>query len=59
MVDLHKDLGHDRQGFQMDLSSVPQADSLKAIELLGTRVAPLVREALAASSPDVVQSVTS
>ena len=48
IVDLHGDLRHDRQGFQMDLSSVPQADSLRAIELLGTRVAPLVRQALAA-----------
>jgi probable LLM family oxidoreductase len=46
IVDLHGDLGHDRQGFQMDLSSVPQVDSLRAIELLGTRVAPLVRQAL-------------
>jgi probable LLM family oxidoreductase len=46
IVDLHRVLGHDRQGFQMDLSSVPQADSLRAIELLGTGVAPLVRAAL-------------
>ena len=46
IVDLHGDLRHDRQGFQMDLSSVPQVDSLRAIELLGTRVAPLVRQAL-------------
>ncbi len=51
IVALHGDLGHDRQGFQMDLSSVPQSDSLKAIELLGTRVAPLVREALGADRP--------
>lgn len=46
IVDLHEVLRHDRQGFQMDLSSVPQADSLRAIELLGTRVAPLVRAAV-------------
>ena len=46
IVDLHAVLQHDRQGFQMDLSSVPQADSLRAIELLGTRVAPLVRAAV-------------
>lgn len=46
IVDLHAVLRHDRQGFQMDLSSVPQADSLRAIELLGTRVAPLVRAAV-------------
>lgn len=46
IVELHAVLRHDRQGFQMDLSSVPQADSLRAIELLGTRVAPLVRAAI-------------
>ncbi len=46
IVDLHAVLGHDRQGFQMDLSSVPQADCLRAIELLGTAVAPLVRAEL-------------
>jgi probable LLM family oxidoreductase len=46
IVALHGVLGHDRQIFQMDLSGVPQAESLRAIELLGTRVAPLVREAL-------------
>ncbi|WP_395728072.1 LLM class flavin-dependent oxidoreductase [Nakamurella sp.] len=46
IVDLHGVLAHDRQGFQMDLSSVPQADSLRAIELLGTEVAPLVRASL-------------
>ncbi|MGY4645825.1 LLM class flavin-dependent oxidoreductase [Cellulomonas sp. URHB0016] len=46
IVDLHAVLGHDRQSFQMDLSGVPQRESLHAIELLGTRVAPLVREAL-------------
>ena len=33
-------LQHDRQGFQMDLSSVPQKESLRAIELLGTRSRP-------------------
>jgi probable LLM family oxidoreductase len=46
IVDLHAVLGHDRQGFQMDLSSVPQEDCLRAIELLGTAVAPLVRAEL-------------
>ena len=45
-MDLHAALGHDRQGFQMDLSSVPQDQSLRTIELLGTEVAPLVHEAL-------------
>jgi probable LLM family oxidoreductase len=46
IVDLHAALGHDRQGFQMDLSGVPQDQSLRTIELLGTEVAPLVHEAL-------------
>ncbi|ACQ81007.1 Luciferase-like monooxygenase [Beutenbergia cavernae DSM 12333] len=35
-------LGHDRQILQMDLSGVPQRESLRAIELLGTAVKPLV-----------------
>ena len=48
IVALHEVLHHDRQSFQMDLSGVPQAESLRSIELLGTQVAPLVREALGA-----------
>ena len=46
VVTLHGELGHDRQAFQMDVSGVPHAESMRAIELLGTRVAPLVHEAL-------------
>lgn len=46
IVALHNVLHHDRQAFQMDLSGVPQKESLRSIELLGTKVAPLVREAL-------------
>ena len=42
IVTLHQALGHDRQVFQMDLSGVPQAEALRAIELLGTAVRPLV-----------------
>lgn len=49
IVALHGVLDHDRQAFQMDLSGVPQAESLRSIELLGTEVAPLVREALGQS----------
>lgn len=48
IVALHRVLDHDRQLFQMDLSSVPQSLSLTAIELLGTEVLPLVRAELAA-----------
>ncbi|MNW67462.1 hypothetical protein D3C74_460490 [compost metagenome] len=46
IIELHGALGHDRQIFQMDLSGVPQKESLRAIELLGTEVAPRVRAAL-------------
>lgn len=46
IVDLHGVLRHDRQIFQMDLSGVPQKESLRAIELLGTQVKPLVDAAL-------------
>ena len=49
IVALHGVLHHDRQAFQMDLSGVPQKESLRSIELLGTEVAPLVREALGQS----------
>jgi alkanesulfonate monooxygenase SsuD/methylene tetrahydromethanopterin reductase-like flavin-dependent oxidoreductase (luciferase family) len=49
IVALHEVLHHDRQSFQMDLSGVPQKESLRSIELLGTKVAPLVREALGTS----------
>ncbi|WP_315094910.1 LLM class flavin-dependent oxidoreductase [uncultured Cellulomonas sp.] len=50
IVALHEVLHHDRQAFQMDLSGVPQRESLRSIELLGTKVAPLVREALGHTS---------
>ena len=46
IVALHEVLHHDRQSFQMDLSGVPQLESLKSIEVLGTKIAPLVRDAL-------------
>jgi probable LLM family oxidoreductase len=49
IVALHAALGHDRQIFQMDLSGVPQRESLRAIELLGAEVKPMVDAALAAS----------
>ena len=42
ILTLHETLGHDRQHLQMDYSGVPQRESLRAIELLGTRVKPLV-----------------
>ena len=47
IVYLHRTLGADRLTLQMDLSGVPQSLVLRSIELLGTRVRPLVDEALA------------
>ncbi|MFH5822341.1 LLM class flavin-dependent oxidoreductase [Georgenia sp. AZ-5] len=35
VLTLHEVLGHDRQSFQMDVSGVPQRESLHAVELLG------------------------
>lgn len=46
IVDLHGVLGHSRHFFQMDLGQVPQKDFLRSIELLGTRVKPMVDAAL-------------
>ena len=42
VVELHRSVGHMRQFFQMDLGNLPQADYLRSIELMGTRVKPLV-----------------
>lgn len=53
IVHLHQLLGHSRQILQLDVGGMPQARVLKAIELLGTRVAPAVRQALAAREPAV------
>ncbi len=50
LVAVHRALGNDRCMLQMDLTGVPQAESLRAIELLGTRVKPLVDAALATSA---------
>ena len=35
--------GISRVTFQMDVATLPHADILHAVELLGTRVAPLLR----------------
>lgn len=50
IVTLHRIFGHDRHFFQMDIGHLPQADFLRAIELLGTRVKPLVDRALMAGA---------
>lgn len=47
IVDLHRVMKHDRHFFQMDLGQVPQREFLNSIELLGTKVKPLVDAALA------------
>jgi len=47
LVDFQRVLGHSRQIIQMDLGHMPQAQVLRSIELLGTQVLPMVRDALA------------
>ncbi|MBB5234137.1 hypothetical protein [Deinococcus budaensis] len=48
ILHLHGLLGHSRQILQMDVGGMPQAAFLRAIELLGTRVLPRVRQELGA-----------
>lgn len=43
---LHGLLGHTRQILQMDVGGMPQREFLRAIELLGTEVLPLIRAEL-------------
>ena len=43
LVEFHRHLGHSRHILQMDLGHITQTEWLEAIELLGTKVAPLVR----------------
>ena len=43
--------GVSRFTFQMNVSSLPHAKLMKAIELVGTRVAPVVREATGVAAP--------
>ena len=45
----HKLFGHRRFLMQMTVGSLPHADVLRSIELLGTKVAPAVKKALAQS----------
>jgi alkanesulfonate monooxygenase SsuD/methylene tetrahydromethanopterin reductase-like flavin-dependent oxidoreductase (luciferase family) len=46
ILHLHELLGHTRQILQMDVGGMSQANFLKGIELLGTKVLPQIREAL-------------
>ncbi len=45
---LHEHLGLNRFFLHTDISSMPHSEILKSIELLGTKVAPIVRKAIAA-----------
>jgi probable LLM family oxidoreductase len=46
IIELHKKIGHSRHFFQMDVGQLPHDKFLRSIELLGTVVAPRVRDAL-------------
>ncbi len=46
IVGLHKVFKNDRILIQMAIGTVPHAEQLRAIELMGTRVAPMVRAAI-------------
>ena len=50
IIALHKIFGNDRILVQMGLGSLPHRDMLRAIELMGKEVAPLVRKAIGAKS---------
>jgi alkanesulfonate monooxygenase SsuD/methylene tetrahydromethanopterin reductase-like flavin-dependent oxidoreductase (luciferase family) len=43
----HELFGHDRFLAQMSVGTLPHAQAMRAIELLGTEVAPIVREEVA------------
>lgn len=44
----HEIIGHSREVIQLGFGNVPQKDALKAIEILGTQVLPVVRKEIAA-----------
>jgi probable LLM family oxidoreductase len=46
IIELHKIFGNQRILIQMAIGTVPHEEQLKAIELLGTKVVPMVREGL-------------
>lgn len=47
ILHLHEHLGHSRQMLQMDVGGMPHANFLRSIELLGDKVLPQLRDALA------------
>ena len=46
IIELHRIFGNQRILIQMAIGTVPHDEQLKAIELLGTKVVPIVKEAL-------------
>jgi probable LLM family oxidoreductase len=52
----HELFGHQRMLIQLTVGTMPHAKVLRAIELLGTEVAPVVRRALAADRVGTLQS---
>lgn len=50
IVSLHKSIRHHRQFFQIDVGQMPHKKFLNSIELLGTRVRPLVEAELGKAS---------
>ena len=57
IVAQHKIFGNDRFLLQMAIGTMPHAKIMKAIELYGTRVAPIVRKETAKSVPAVAATV--
>lgn len=51
IVRQHATFGHDRTLIQLSVGTIPHAQMMRAIELLGTRVAPLVRDAIGVDQP--------
>lgn len=49
LITLHRQLGHHRHILEMDYGQLPHQDFLRSIELLGTRVKPLVDAELGAA----------
>ncbi|TIX14628.1 MAG: LLM class flavin-dependent oxidoreductase, partial [Mesorhizobium sp.] len=51
IVAQHRIFGNDRFLLQMAIGTMPHAKVMKAIELYGTRVAPIVRKETAKAAP--------
>jgi alkanesulfonate monooxygenase SsuD/methylene tetrahydromethanopterin reductase-like flavin-dependent oxidoreductase (luciferase family) len=47
----HEVFGHDRHLLQLTVGPIPHADVMRAIELFGTEVAPVVRKEVGAAAP--------